>query len=85
MHYKGKPGLEAALESEKNNRRTYSVAEVADMYGVHVATIYREITAGNLKAMRIGTKKGAVRVPLWAIDEYESASLITGDDLVEVA
>jgi len=84
MHYQGKPGVEAALTSPKNERRTYSVAEVAEMYGVHACTIYREIEARRLKAMRIGTKKGAVRVPLWAVEEYEAASLIA-DDVAEVA
>lgn len=67
-----------------NNRRTYSVAEVAEMYGVHASTIYREIEARRLKAMRIGAKGGVVRVPAFAIEEYEAASLIT-NDAVEVA
>lgn len=71
MHLKGMPGVEVAPES-KEVRRTYSVAEVADMYGVHPATIYREIKAGRLRAMRIGAKGGVVRVPVSAVEEYET-------------
>lgn len=85
MHYQSKPGVEATLAAEKNDRRTYSVAELAEMYGVHASTIYREIEAGRLKAMRIGARRGVVRVPVWAVEEYEAASLISGDDLAEVA
>lgn len=76
MHLKSKPGVEATLGSEKNPRRTYSVAELANMYGVHPATIYREIKAGRLRAMRIGAKGGVVRVPVAAVEEYEAASAV---------
>jgi excisionase family DNA binding protein len=75
MHYQGKPGVDGALTSGANNRRTYSVAEVADMYGVHPATIYREIKAGRLKAMRLGAKGGVVRVPATAVEEYEATAV----------
>jgi len=67
------------------NRRTYSVAELAEMYGVHPSTIYREIDAGHLKAMRIGAKGGVVRVPVWAVEEYETSSLIAHTEVNGVA
>lgn len=76
MHLKGMPVAEVAL-APKENRRTYSVAEVADMYGVHPATIYREIKAGRLRAMRIGAKGGVVRVPVSAVEEYETIAAVT--------
>lgn len=75
MHDQGKPGL-VALEAPTEKRRTYSVAEVAEMFGVHPATMYREIKAGRLKAIRIGAKGGVVRVPVWAVAEYENASAV---------
>lgn len=85
MHYQSKPGVEAALAGQQTNRRTYSVAEVADMYGVHASTIYREVKAGRIRALGIGTKSGCVRIPVTALDEYEALAAITGDDLAEVA
>jgi|GEM_PF-834837 len=84
MLHQGNPGAQAP-DSKRNVRRTYSVAEVAEMYGVHASTIYREIDAGHLKAMRIGAKGGVVRVPVWAIDEYESASTYTGGEQAQMA
>lgn len=83
MHYQGKPGLKA-LEPE-DGRLMYSVPELATRYGVHPATIYREIKAGRLKALRLGAKGGAVRVPVASVAEYEALATITADDLVEVA
>ena len=85
MQYQSKPGVEAALASERANRRTYSVAEVADMYGVHPSTIYREVKAGRIRALGIGAKRGRVRIPVGALAEYEVLAALTSDDLGGVA
>ena len=75
MPHQGSP--DASASGVANNRRTLSVPEVAAMYGVHTSTIYRDIKAGRLKAMRLGAKRGVVRVPVSAIEEYEAASAVT--------
>jgi excisionase family DNA binding protein len=51
------------------------VAEVALRLGVHKTTVYREIKAGRLKAYRIGTGRGAVRVPEASLAEYEAIAM----------
>lgn len=85
MHYQSKPGVEAALVTVQNNRRTYSVAEVAEMYGVHASTIYREVKAGRIRALGIGAKRGRVRIPVAALAEYEALAALTFDGLEGVA
>lgn len=51
----------------------YRVREVADDLGTSVSTIYRAVTSGRLRALRFGTGKGAIRVPVWAVAEYVRA------------
>lgn len=53
--------------------RLYRVRTVADQLDVSVATIYRAVESGALKAIRLGTGKGAVRIPGSAIEEYLDA------------
>lgn len=63
--------------------RSMSVAQIVDELGVHKTTVYREIKRGNLKAYRIGTGRGTLRVPASALAEYRQ--IITAAALVEVA
>jgi excisionase family DNA binding protein len=49
----------------------FRVAEVAARFEVDETTIYRQIKAGRLKAIRIGTGRGTVRVTAAALAEYE--------------
>lgn len=55
----GSPG------SVTNPRKFYSVAEVADMFGMSPMTVYRAISAGEFPAVRI---RGRLIVPAQAID-----------------
>jgi excisionase family DNA binding protein len=40
---------------------------------VSLATIYRAVESGALRAIRIGTGKGAVRIPGQAVEDYLAA------------
>lgn len=51
-------------------RKPYRVAQVAAALDVHPSTIYRDIEAGKLRALRVGTGRGALRIPQAAFDEY---------------
>jgi len=51
----------------------FRVAEVAARFEVDETTIYRQIKAGRLKAIRIGTGRGTVRVTAAALAEYEES------------
>jgi excisionase family DNA binding protein len=53
--------------------RLYRVKVVAEALDVSVATIYRAVESGALGAVRLGTGKGAVRIPGDAITAYISA------------
>lgn len=55
-------------------RKPYRVAELAVRWDVHKSTIYRMIYAGVLRAERHGPRRGAVRVPVDAVAEYEQAT-----------
>ncbi|MDK2992521.1 MAG: hypothetical protein PWP48_1754 [Clostridiales bacterium] len=48
-------------------KATYSVKEVAQILGVGQVLVYKEISIGNIPAVRLGKKR--VVVPKWAIDE----------------
>ncbi|MEO6088867.1 MAG: helix-turn-helix domain-containing protein [Umezawaea sp.] len=67
----------------------YRVKAVAKMLDVSVATIYRAIESGALRALKVGTGKGALRVPEDAIQEYvttcQQAALASVPTLPEVA
>lgn len=52
------------------DNRMYRVKAVAEALDVSVATVYRAIESGKLNAFKIGTGKGAVRVPGHAIPVY---------------
>jgi excisionase family DNA binding protein len=56
------------MQFERN--RMYRVKAVAEALDVSVATIYRAIETGKLNAFKIGTGKGALRVPGHAIPVY---------------
>lgn len=51
-------------------RKPYRVAQVAAALDVHPSTIYRDIEAGRLRALRVGAGRGALRIPQAAFDEY---------------
>lgn len=50
--------------------KPFRVSEVADMLDVHPVTIYRDIEAGRLRALRVGSKKGALRILPPDLDAY---------------
>lgn len=58
---------------EDQGSRMYRVRAVAEMLDVSVATIYRAIESGALPALKVGTGKGALRVPAEAVREYVRA------------
>jgi excisionase family DNA binding protein len=68
MHsYRTAPPQTAA---EPSIRPPFKVAEVALMLGVHKSTIYRDIQEGSLRALRVGTGKGALRIRPEHLDAY---------------
>ena len=50
--------------------RVYRVKAVAEMLDVHPATIYRAIADGRLDAYKIGSGRGALRVPSQALTAF---------------
>lgn len=50
--------------------RMYRVSAVAEMLDVSPATIYRAIESGSLTALKVGTGKGALRIPAEAVTAY---------------
>jgi excisionase family DNA binding protein len=52
------------------DERLFRVNVIADLLDVHRATIYRAIDSGALSALKIGTGKGAVRIPGHAVNAY---------------
>lgn len=60
--------------TDRERTKPYRVAEVASYFDVDVSTVYREIYAGHLKALRIGSGRGALRIPVSALAEYEAQS-----------
>jgi len=69
-------------KTDRERTKPFRVAEVADRFDVDVSTVYREITAGRLKALRIGSGRGALRIPVSALAEYEARAAAP---LMEVA
>lgn len=53
--------------------RLYRVKAVAEMFDVSVATIYRAVESGALDALKVGSGKGAIRVPGHGITAYWEA------------
>jgi excisionase family DNA binding protein len=52
--------------------RMFRVKAVAEMLDVSKATVYRAIESGELRALKVGTGKGALRVPEDAFAEYKA-------------
>ena len=50
--------------------RLYRVKAVAEALDVSPATIYRAVKSGALRAVRVGTSSGAVRISGQALSEY---------------
>ncbi|MEO7194303.1 MAG: helix-turn-helix domain-containing protein [Pseudonocardiaceae bacterium] len=53
--------------------RLYRVRDVAGHFDVSVATIYRAIESGHLRALKLGTGTGALRVTGAAVLAYADA------------
>jgi excisionase family DNA binding protein len=58
--------------TDRERTKPYRVAEVAHYFDVDVTTVYREIYAGRLRALRIGSGRGTFRIPVSALAEYEA-------------
>ncbi len=58
-------GQSGSQRSVTSPRKFYSVAEVADMFGMSPMTVYRAISAGEFPAVRI---RGRLIIPAKAID-----------------
>ena len=58
---------------QDHGTQMYRVKAVAEMQDVSVATIYRAIESGDLPALKVGTGKGALRVPAAAVHQYLQA------------
>jgi excisionase family DNA binding protein len=56
-----------------DSTRLYRVRDVAEHFDVSVATIYRAIESGHLKALKLGTGTGTFRVTGAAIRAYAEA------------
>jgi excisionase family DNA binding protein len=57
----------------KEDRIAFSPQEAAEKLGVHVATIYRLVDRGELRAIRLGGRgdsKRTLRIPAEALDAY---------------
>lgn len=67
--------VSTARVAEPAPQKYLRVAAVAAHFDVDVTTIYRDIKAGRLKAVRIGTGRGTVRVLAEALAEYEADAL----------
>jgi excisionase family DNA binding protein len=77
-----------ALAARTEIRKPYRVADIAAMLDVHQATIYRDIEAGRLKALRVGSGKGALRILPAALDAYLAlleVRAVATSNLAEVA
>jgi excisionase family DNA binding protein len=74
---------------ENRINRMYRVKAVAELLDVSVATIYRAIESGALRALKVGTGKGALRIPADAIEDYvkvcQQAALAAAPTLPVVA
>lgn len=69
--------------------RMYRVRAVAEMLDVSPATIYRAIESGALQALKVGSGKGALRIPADAVTAYvrhcQAAAASAVPDIGEVA
>jgi excisionase family DNA binding protein len=62
-----------ALVAQSGAKSHYRVAQVAAFFNVHRATVYREIKAGRLEAVRIGEGRGTLRVSADSLAKYKAA------------
>jgi len=62
-----------------NGTRMLRVRAVADMFDVSVSTIYRAIEAGQLASLKIGSGKGAIRIPAHAVEAFAALCAGTPD------
>ena len=74
-------GQSGSQGSVTNPRKFYSVAEVADMFGMSPMTVYRAISAGEFPAVRI---RGRLIVPAKAIDAMAEIATVE-QTVVDVA
>ena len=65
--------------------KPYRVAQVAAMLDVHPVTIYRDIKAGRLRALRTGKGEGAIRILPPDLDAYLALLAIRPVFAAEVA
>jgi excisionase family DNA binding protein len=72
-----------AATAELAVRKYFRVAEVAALFEIDETTVCRQIKAGRLKAIRIGSGRGTIRIPAAAVIEYEAS--ITASAVAEVA
>ncbi|WP_328613272.1 helix-turn-helix domain-containing protein [Amycolatopsis sp. NBC_00355] len=62
----------------------YRVKALAELLDVSRSTVYRAITSGELDALKIGTGKGAVRIPGHSVNVWLDACAERGyADFVE--
>lgn len=52
--------------------QVFKVAEVAALLRVHKSTVYRDVAAGRITAIRVGKGRGTVRIPELALREYQA-------------
>lgn len=55
----------------------FKVKAVARLFDVSPATVYREIEAGRLSALRIGSGTGSLRVPGTAVNAYMDRATVS--------
>lgn len=66
-------GLRARTEPAHEAPRFYSVAEVAQMFGMSTMTVYRAIAAGEFPAIKV---RGRLIVPARAIEAMTEAAVV---------
>ena len=64
--------------------KPYHVGEIAEMLDVHSVTIYRDIKAGRLRALRVGVRNG-IRVLPPDLAAYLQLLAVPTETLAEVA
>jgi excisionase family DNA binding protein len=57
--------------------RMYRVKAVAQMLDVSVSTVYRLAQSGQLQAVRVGPRKGALRIPEDSLNAYLASVGVT--------
>ena len=59
--------------------KTLTVKQAAERLGVSPSLIYALVAARRLRHERIGLKRGVIRIPADAIEEYRQRSLIPAE------